>query len=75
MISNLTEEKKSFNLFTGGVLSASDSLLLDQLAPSVRDKFNEFTDELIRINKLQGLSLLLNLSCRNTLASPLLDLF
>jgi len=75
MISNLTEEKKSLNLFSGGKLSTSDSLLLDQLEPSVRDIYNEFTDELIRINKLKGLSLLLNLSCRNTLVSPLLDLF
>ena len=75
MNSKLTEAKKSFNLFTGGKLSPSDSLLLDQLEPSVRGKYNEFTDQLIRINKLQGLSLLLNLSCRNTLASPLLDLF
>ena len=75
MNSNLTEATKSFNLFTGGKLSSSDSLLLDQLEPSVIGKYSEFTDELIRINKLQGLSLLLNLSCRNTLASPLLDLF
>ena len=47
MISNLTEEKKSLNLFSGGKLSTSDSLLLDQLEPSVRDIYNEFTDELI----------------------------
>ena len=75
MTSKLTDSKKSLNLFTGGKLSASDSLLLEQLAPSVIEKYNKFTDELIRRNKFQGLSLLLNLSCRNTLASPLLDLF
>jgi len=75
MTSQINVSKKTLNLFTGGRLSVSDSILLDQLEPTVRDKYNEFTDELIRINKLQGLSLLLNLSCRNTLASPLLDLF
>ena len=75
MTSKLNDSKESLNLFTGGRLSASDSLLLEQLAPSVIDKYNDFTDELIRRNKFQGLSLLLNLSCRNPLASPLLDLF
>jgi hypothetical protein len=75
MIPNIPNSKNSLNLISGGRLSASDSLLLDELEPSIRDEYNQFTDDLIQENKLDGLSLLLNLSCRNTLASPLLDLF
>jgi hypothetical protein len=72
---NLCYSKNTLNLISGGKLSASDSLLLDQLEPFVRGEYSRFTDDLIRRNKLYGLSLLLNLSCRNTIASPLLDLF
>jgi len=72
---NLCNSKNTLNLNSGGKLSASDSLLLDQLEPFVRGEYSRFTDDLIRRNKLYGLSLLLNLSCRNTIASPLLDLF
>jgi hypothetical protein len=75
----MTSEKsnpiKSFNLFPRGELSISDSILIDQLEPQVLDEYNHFTDELILNNQLKGISLLLNSTCRNSLAFPLLDLF
>ena len=75
MTSENSNPIKSFNLFPGGELSVSDSILIDQLAPEVLDEYNHFTDELILNNQLKGISLLLNSTCRNSLAFPLLDLF
>jgi hypothetical protein len=63
------------DLSKNGKLSTDDSILINKIAPSVREEYNDFTMRLIKENKLSGLSLLLAATCRNTLASPVYDVF
>ena len=63
------------DLRKNGELSIEDSILIDKIAPFVREEYNDFTMRLIKENKLSGLSLLLAATCRNTLASPVYDVF
>jgi hypothetical protein len=58
-----------------GKLSVDDSILIDKIAPIVLREYNDFTGRFIKANKLTGLSLLLAATCRNTLASPVFDVF
>jgi hypothetical protein len=58
-----------------GKLSVDDSILIDKIAPIVLRDYNDFTGRFIKANKLTGLSLLLAATCRNTLASPVFDVF
>jgi hypothetical protein len=63
------------DLSKNGELSTDDSILIDKVAQTVRNEYNDFTRQLIKKNKLSGLSLLLAVTCRNTLASPVYDVF
>jgi hypothetical protein len=63
------------DLRKNGELSTDDSILIDKIAPSVLEEYNDFTRRLIKENKLSGLSLLLAATCRNTLASPVYNVF
>jgi hypothetical protein len=63
------------DLSKNGELSTDDSIFINKIAPSVREEYNDFTRRLIKKNKLSGLSLLLAATCRNTLASPVYDVF
>jgi len=58
-----------------GKLSVDDSILLDKIAPIVLREYNEFTGRFIKANKITGLNILLAATCRNTLASPVFDVF
>jgi hypothetical protein len=58
-----------------GKLSVDDSILIDKVAPIVLQEYNDFTGKFIKTNNLTGFSLFLAATCRNTLASPVFDVF
>ena len=54
-------------------LSVEDAMLIDKIEPVVRTEFNNLIKKIIYDNSLSSLSLLLSVTCRNTMTSPVLD--
>jgi hypothetical protein len=55
------------------ILSVEDAVLINNIEPAVRVEYNNAIEKLILDNKLSSLSLLLPVTCRNTITSPILD--
>ncbi len=64
---------QSLDLRRVGELSVEDASLIDMIEPDVRCHYNDYIGKLIKANNLTKFGLLLSVTCRNTIVSPVLD--
>jgi hypothetical protein len=58
-----------------GLLSLENAKEINNIEPSVRIEYNSYIEKLLDLNKVQGLTWLLQATCRNTLKSLIHDSF